>query len=879
MTQINITYEDLIDLYPTKTDLLIYCRNNNITNYSGKNKKELIDYIINYKKLTDTKCTSTDNIELVKNITPINKIENEILSRLSEEQYKAYKYITNSIINKLTRVIGLCGGAGTGKTETLVYILKTLLLKNISYIITATTCSACRTIEKKLTEKGLLEIKSFTYKTKEYVATKLNEINNKIKKLIKIIDDIENEKQIYTFLKTNIYETVYNNIKIFKNTFLICQDIIMYNNTVNSNDNILKKYKIETENNKIYTENGIIINEKIQNEINNKALNEKNEFNIKTISDIINHIKLCLKNNKIDNKLNNEYPMVYNSLISEMFNIIYDENQTKTIYSILKFELTENNNKEDFECEHIDIIKNNNNYIFKPKYTKLQLEKVNDGKYNETMYFNNIYPDLKDNILFIDEASMLTSKIYYYLLYLSNILNITIIFIGDNSQLSAIEKDNDIDTDIFDNIPVNNLIILNKIERSNYDDIRYVNKIFRDFTYSSDIYNSEKDLNILLKKIYNGNYQHVKIYDSNTLLHNLKNIYNYNVKTLCRTNKEVNNTNIKQREILLGLKKEQYCENEFILCNKYNSFYHIDIEYIKDIEQKINYYKDNVIDLTCMFNYIFDKLNKNDIRHCQTGDKIMILKKYNSLWLINNNNKIYIDSLLCTDGYEYFMFFSCFENEYIENLINDKITELENMKKNTIYINKCNENCKIDIKCEHMTCKGDDWCTSKHIRKTEKKDTNIKTDTRKYFIIHCNKCKCKSYCSKCKTCNEKCEFCCKKHIVKYYKLKSELIKNLKDIFTKQICTNYISYNEEYKSNMYKLSYDYSCTVHKSQGLTLDSVIIDYNNLHGMLYWLINKNKEKKIEYYKEHFKYLYVCISRAQNNIYFIIDNKILNNL
>lgn len=185
------------------------------------------------------------------------------------------------------------------------------------------------------------------------------------------------------------------------------------------------------------------------------------------------------------------------------------------------------------------------------KYNKKGELTFRIGKGKE--YLSRIY-----DVIFIDECSMIEEDDYCCFEDIINTHNTKIVYIGDNCQLPPVNNKESI---IFKD--VENIIELRRIIRANNDDIKTVNKRFRNILLKKRQLDIEDDW---LHRDKANVYFTEKRTD---FLDCIKNNMNGDCKILAYTNKKVSHYNKLARELLFGKNVQMFAKGEKIVFNNH----------------------------------------------------------------------------------------------------------------------------------------------------------------------------------------------------------------------------------------------------------------------------------------------------------------------
>lgn len=726
---------------------------------------------------------------------------------------------------------GVYGPAGSGKSFTIGYFINKHVLYD-KVLLSGTTNNACRVLEQSLDNSNE---KYPIYLFIKNINIFISEMNLNIELLNKDINFIKNKDEVISYL--NMLKTFATQLR--KNTFnLLKDDVYDYDNFVS--DDI--KQSINDRNNILKNLNNEQMKE-IKKEIHT-FINENCNLNIKD--------KLYIKhiNNTLENIFNkNKYIKTIHSLLS--FKQSRDENHNIT------FLPSKSNIKEEKT-------KNGLKYIFTPKLTgkrKIAYDNMNQEEkiiFDKEFYENNFEKLKNAELLIVDESSMMKEIEFRYIIYICKILKLKIIFLGDKYQLPPVDDDvnkneqETIDTNVnIDYSPAVKLkssYTLSTIKRTSNPVLQEIYKTFRDLVERSGqgkikIQNIQytKNINPTDKYLIKNNNEirniidYVKIYDDKL----------ENTRILCFSNKEVNKMNNIMRSYLYGENDNSYVENEtllvtnYMLLPKFNSRQLILIENSLDNKNKI------------YFNLIYNMLTGTSISSIKKTDEINdIISEFNDINYKENKLRLYtscsikiikiidtqinvkekflnISVVFFTYESSISLFFYCKnkkENEHIKNLLKlDK--QLIKLNTDMYRLHKCNENCDSQLK-KHICneCVNSDMCV--------------------HSIQTCDKNSCTLVCNSCYECNPDCIECVKQH-------KNEYSTGLWDKFI----------TKEYLLEP-NVNYSYATTVHKSQGQSIENIIVaEYNIANCVLYNNEVSLKQKLLTYPT----CMYTAVTRAKN--------------
>ena len=634
----------------------------------------------------------------------------------------------------------------------------------------------------------------------------------------------------------------------------------------------------------------------LRNSIENTSKNISNEYTYKLFKD-----KEVLKNNiEYDylRNINKEYINIHNfhnieNYIIECCEILFLRNkmQFKTIHSIFMFEQSRDDKHNIIfipknSVYKITTIKNKIKYSFTPKFTVKQKDNYNllnedCKKKMELTYYKDKYKHFTGcKLLLCDESSMLKEFEFEYIKYICKILKVKIIFLGDKYQLPPV-----------DDIQMSNSESCNEID---IETIKFSSAVMLKYSYTlktimrtdnktlQEVYKSYRDIveNYSESKIKINNVRNIKYYikdintsdkylidsqiNKNNAITYIKNIDNgNNIRALCYTNNEVNIMNHLIRNILYDNPTEKYIEGEDLLITKYmclpkfdpvqlkkiydcilsdnNKYINCILEIITSLDIfKVDYTPDE-LDNIVHINKIFDnfKINLNNIK-LHTSELIKVKKIIEKIVYIKGKI-ININIIFCNyENNE--TFFILFKDEKDKIYVDKILLDIKNdIKKNCnlFKLHNCDENCKM--KC-NQNCL--DNCNNlKHHYCNECHSLDFHGDCIHDLEI-CNN-DCNLVCAECPKCNSDCTICENNHKSNFSKKEWE--KNY----------DYISYLIKPTIN-----YSYATTVHKSQGQSIDNVILcEYNISNCVLNNSKIHDKNKILIYLTS----MYTAVTRAKN--------------
>jgi hypothetical protein len=745
----------------------------------------------------------------------INNTFSKKLSKvvLTKDQEELIEHL-ESFLNDNRCYFGTYGPAGSGKSFSICYFIEKYGLQE-RVLLSGTTNNACRVLEKSLETHNNINIHSFV------------ETLNKFISYIKINIDLD---------KTNTLEYVYfsNLIKFIKE---LQNKIISKFNENGSTDNLN-----DTENLKYFTKENTV---EIENEI-------------------VDMINSCPK--ELLCKLHIKY------INFSLMNIFHQNKSIKTIHSLLQFEQCrdENHNivflpsKSNIIKEKHESSTSNIKYSFTPKLTgkkKSTYDEMNneDKKEFEKQYYKYCFSKFTDiDLLIIDESSMMKEIEFKYIIYICKILKIKIIFLGDKFQLPPVEDDLKDKSDCSFNentiehidyspaVKLKNSYTLNTIKRTSNPVLQDIYKTFRDLVektgegkvklqniqFTKNIHPTDKYL-IKNKNDINDVIKYIQMYDINF----------ENTRILCFSNNEVNKINTLVRHELYGNISDKYVQNETLLITNYMILPNLEIKHLIIIEKVLE--SGNKQHFNYIFNLLIDNINNsrnNSFKNQQelsyiteafrdiNKEKIRLHTSCNIKVIKVTETQVYMKEKIINVNVIFFsydgkisLFFS-FNNkdkEYIHNLLK---TEKQLIKLSTdLYkLHNCNENCNNNT---HV-CDECDLGTCIH------------------YIEICDKENCTLVCNSCYECDSKCTECLKKHRNNY----STNLWN-KFIFKQHLLEPDINYS-------------YATTVHKSQGQSIDNIIVSEYNIANCILFNNEITENQKMLIYPTC---MYTAVTRAKN--------------
>ena len=724
---------------------------------------------------------------------------------------------------------GVYGPAGSGKSFTISYFIN----KNSLYeqvLLSGTTNNACRVLEQSLDKHNNITI----YKFIQNINIFISEIIVNIEILEKNITNVTNKEEVLLY---------FNKIKLFalslkKKSYFFLEEKECETNLINVSDECIER--IEERNNvlKHFTYDNI---KEIKNDIHSFITKECKDIIFKKL--YIRHINNLLQNIFTNNKY------------------------IRTIHSLLSFEqLRDDNHKIIFLPSKSNIkekkIKNVIKYEFSPKLTgkkKNIYDNMNDEEKDlfDREYYERCFDKLcNSKLLIIDECSMMKDIEFRYVIYICKILKIKVIFLGDKYQLPPVDdiiqenkndkNDTNIETviDYSPAVKLKSSFTLSTIKRTSNPVLQEIYKNYRDLVEKTS-QGKVKIHNIQYTKNVNPTDKY--LIKNNSEIHNVIDYIKIsdpkleNTRILCLSNKEVNKMNNIMRNYLYGEINEKYVIEETLLVTNYMTLPKLNTKQLMLIETCLENNK-------LHFNYIFNKLtdvnlktNKDDLVYLTDTFKD-INKNENKIKLYTSciikvikivETQVYIkDKLLNINivfiNYEnnisLFFMFNKKESEYMNNILK---TEKQLIKLNSeLYrLHKCNSKCDDRIK-KHICseCENSDMCI--------------------HYLETCEKENCTLVCNSCYECNSECLNCIKIH---------------KNHYSTSLWNKYI--NKEYLLEP-SINYSYATTVHKSQGQSIDNIIVaEYNIVNCILY-------NNQVSEYQKMLIYptcIYTAVTRAKN--------------
>jgi hypothetical protein len=739
---------------------------------------------------------------------------------------------------------GVYGPAGSGKSFTIGYFIKRHNLYD-KVLLSGTTNNACRVLEQSLEKSKNINFENLIEKIMNFQSNiSINILNFKNTSVSQ--ETINNEKNI------NDYMTTYLN------------NIYNYLNELKLNIEQLKLEHYELKDNIVLSSKTINI------KINNFKIDIKNFINSN-----------C--NEEIKDKINIKF---INIIFENLFN---SSKYIKTIHSLLCFTQSRDEKHNIVFLPSKSIIeekvsKTKKQYEFYPKLSgrkKLQYENMSieeKNKFDKDYYSLNLSNVAECKLLIIDESSMMKDLEFKYILYICKILQIKIIFLGDKYQLPPVnEKKLDFfenkKEDLFENnennqeqslfnyspaVKLKSSYTLSTIKRTNNPVLQEIYKNYRDIVEKSNqgkikIQNIQFTKNIQPTETYliktRNDIHNVIKYIQTKGYYTEENSENFRI--LCFSNNEVNKMNCFMRNYLYGNINEKYIKDELLLVTDYMILPSFTLEQLTIIENCLdsnlqfsskdrNILKSSKSD----FNYIFNILigektsttNNNLIRTFKdfnintdniklyTSCILKVIKSFDTQ--IYLNEKI-LDITVVFFSFEssislFFYFKKDKEKEYVRNYLKSYKDKIK-LSCDMFRLHSCNSNCKNEN--SHYCEECNDYC-----------------------IIHtlnmCEKESCKNCCKECIECDNKCVLCLKLHRNNY----------------STALWNKFTY-KEYILNP-SINYSYATTVHKSQGQSIDNIVIcEYNIVNCILYNNEISENEKMLIYPT----CMYTAVTRAKN--------------
>lgn len=627
--------------------------------------------------------------------------------------------------------------------------------------------------------------------------------------------------------------------------------------------------------------------EKIYNENLNELFKEQEILKSNIKYDFLLHKKYINIQNNIDVNID-KFIIECCDILSLRY-----KKQFKTIHSIFEFEQSRDDKHNIIfipknSCYEKINIKNKIKYSFFPKFTvtekKIYNSLLNDElkKNMELSFYRNKYKHfIGCKLLLCDESSMLKEFEFEYIKYICKILKVKIVFLGDRYQLPPVDdiQLNDI------NEPINEIenqtinfssavelkysYTLKTIKRTNDKTLQEVYKSYRDII--ENYYNSKIKLNDIRNiKYYIKNINTTDKYLINSHIYKIdsinyiKNINENNIRALCYTNNEVNIMNQLIRNILYDNPTEKYIEGEKLLVTKYmclpkfepvqlnkinecilsnnNKYTNYILEIITGLDIfNLNYNTteetDNLNNIKNIFKYY--RINSDNIK-LYTGELLTIKEIIEKIVYINKK-QIIINIIFCEYENDK-TFFVDFKNEKDKKYVDEILSNIKNnikFKCSLFKLHNCDDNCKM--KC-NKEC-GNDCNNLKHHYCNDCHSIDFHRDCEHKLQICTNNCN--LVCPQCNKCNSNCDDCKNNHKNNYSKKEWEKTYD------------YVSYLFNPTIN-----YSYATTVHKSQGQSIDNVIVcEYNIVNCVLNNPKIDDKNKIMLYLTS----MYTAITRTKN--------------
>ena len=610
----------------------------------------------------------------------------------------------------------------------------------------------------------------------------------------------------------------------------------------------------------------------------------------------------------LKNNIHSDY-YLYNKEYINVHNIINIENyiiecsdilslrhkmQFKTIHSIFMFEQSRDDKHNVIfiprnSIYKITTVKNKIKYSFLPKFTVKEKDEYNllnddSKKMMELSYYKEKYKHLIGcKMIICDESSMLKEFEFEYMKYICKIIKVKIIFLGDKYQLPPVDDTlstlNDINEYIsnndIENIKFSSAVMLKysytlqTIKRTNNETLQEVYKSYR------DIVENYSESKIKIKDVRNIKYciKNINITDKyliesqinkNDAILYIKNKDNENnIRALCYTNKEVDTMNHLIRNILYDNPTEKYIKNEKLLITKYmclpnfdpvqlskineclmsnnNKYMNIILELITGLDIfKLTYTPEEINDISCIKN-VFNKykINEKNIK-LHTSELLTVDEIIEKIVYIKGKH-ITINIIFCNyDGMK--SFFINFKDEKDKIYVDKILSDIKNNIKincDLFKLHNCDVNCKIkcnkdcDVDCNNLK---HHYCNECH---------SVNFDSVCYHRLEiCNN-NCNLMCLECYVCNSDCINCKNNHKGFYSK------KEWEDKY------DYISYLINPS-----VDYSYATTVHKSQGQSIDNVIVCEYNISNCVLNNPKIHDNNKILIYLTS---MYTAVTRAKN--------------
>ena len=782
-------------------------------------------------------------IHFQKIMSNINNVNSKKLSKvvLTTDQEELIEHL-ECFLNDNRCYFGVYGPAGSGKSFSICHFIEKYGLQE-RVLLSGTTNNACRVLEKTLETHNNINVYSF------------------IESLNKFVSDIKTNTDLNT---TNTIGSTFETIEhiYFVNLMKFIKEL---------QNKVISKFH---ENNSVERLDDGQLSQPNDDKENLKYLTKENVIEIE--NEIIGYINSCPK--ELLCKLH------IKCVNYSLMNIFHQNKFIKTIHSLLQFEQSrDENHNVVFLPSKSNIIKEkhedptNVKYGFTPKLTGKKKSMYNDmnnedKKDFEKQYYKYCFSKLTDiNLLIIDESSMMKEMEFRYIIYICKILKVKIIFLGDKFQLPPIEdnlKENvehkssnysfnvntttNVDTiDYIDYSPavkLKNSYTLNTIKRTSNPVLQDIYKTFRDLVektgegkvklqniqFTKNIQPTDKYL-IKNKNDISNVIKYIQMNDINL----------ENTRILCFSNNEVNKMNTLVRHELYGNINDKYVQNETLLITNYMILPNLEIKHLIIIEKVLE--SGNKQHFNYIFNLLIDNIN-NSKNHSSMLYKNQELSYITNTFKDINKEKIrlhtscnikvikvietsvYVKEKIINVNVIFFsyegkisLFFS-FNNkdkEYIHNLLK---TEKQLIKLSTdLYrMHDCNEKCNNNThscsECDPETCI--------------------------HHIEICDKENCTFVCNSCYECDSNCSECLKKHRNNYST----------NLWNKFICKQHLLEPD--------INYSYATTVHKSQGQSIDNIIVSEYNIANCILFNNEITECQKMLIYPTC---MYTAVTRAKN--------------
>lgn len=740
---------------------------------------------------------------------------------------------------------GVYGPAGSGKSFTISYFIN----KNNMYekiLLSGTTNNACRVLEQSLeTQNGNMTIYTFI--------EKLIKLQSEMNMHIKLID-----------------EGLYN-IKVKECLRVYLSDIVTFINTLKQTaKELLKEVDEEFKDLEDYNKDYEYIDSLIDGK---KRVKDQEK------------IMKCLDNNMmniIKNKITEFIEQKCNSLLSDKLyikhinnifeTIFYKNRYIRTLHSLLGFEQCRDENHNVVFLPGKSNIKetktkSGTKYEFTPKLTgkrKAQYDSLNSEQKKdfEKEFYSLCFAKLTEkDILIIDESSMMKEIEFRYIIYICKIMKLKVIFLGDKYQLPPVDdKDLNTDKDEFTTqeidfspaVKLKSSYTLSTIKRTSNPVLQQVYKTYRDLVERTSqgkvkLHNIQYTINIQPTDKY--------------LMQNkseIQNVIDYiklsdpqfsNTRVLCFSNKEVNMMNTMIRRSLYGINCDKYVVDETLLVLNYMYLPSLNTKQLILIESIIE--NQNLIHLNYLFQKITDNTssvsktsllkhdkdfhllvdafkeinNKENQIKLYTSCAIKVLKIVKTKIYMNNKN---VNTHIIFFSYEnfislFFVFENHNDNDHVKNVLKQE-KQLIKLKTDTFKMHVCNGKCDKQLKKHVCDCDTPDTCV--------------------HQLEVCEKESCTLVCQSCYECNPECIMCIKQH---------------RNHYSTQLWNKFVS--KEYLLEP-SVNYSYATTVHKSQGQSIDNIVVcEYNIVNCVLY----NNEVPEFEKMLIYPTCMYTAVTRAKN--------------